>query len=168
MDLARLGAQELRLEPQAVTLDGTLREAVAAHAARAAEAGISLTDGSDPGLASATVVTDPLRVRQIVSNLVDNALRVTSAGGAIRVSGRPDAGEVVIEVADNGPGIAPADLPHVFERSYLWGKSQGARSVGTGLGLAIVRDLAVALRGRIEVESELGSGTRFTLHLPTA
>ncbi len=166
MDLARLGAQELRLEPRVVPLDQTLQEAVAAHAARAAEAGVELTEGSNPNLATTTVVTDPLRVRQIVGNLVDNALRVTPAGGAVRVAGRQAGAEVLIEVADTGPGIAPTDLPHVFERSYLWGKSQKVRPVGTGLGLAIVRDLAVALGGRIEVASELGKGTRFTLHLP--
>jgi two-component system OmpR family sensor kinase len=166
MDLARLGAREFSLEVRPVSLSATLQEAVAAHAGRAADAGVTLTDASDPALAGVAVVTDPLRVRQIVSNLVDNALRVTPAGGAIRVAGRPWAGEVTIEVADTGPGIAPADLPHIFERSYLWAKSQSVRPVGTGLGLAIVRELVVALGGRIDVVSEVGRGTAFTLHLP--
>ena len=113
-----------------------------------------------------TVVTDPLRVRQIVSNLVDNALRVTPAGGTVRVGRRRSGSEFVVEVADTGPGISAADLPHVFERSYLWGKSQKVLPVGTGLGLAIVRELAVALGGRIDVASEPGRGTAFALHLP--
>ena len=171
MDLARLGAKEFRLEPRAVALDAILSEALAAHAGRAAQAGIALVDGSDPPLdqrsgPEATVVTDPLRVRQIVSNLVDNALRVTPAGGTVRVGRRRNGGEFVIEVADTGPGISGADLPHVFERSYLWGKSQKVLPVGTGLGLAIVRELAVALGGRIDVASEPGRGTAFFLHLP--
>lgn len=168
IDLARLGAREFSLDPREVTLGATLQEAVAAHAAKAAEVGVALVDTSDPALAALRVVTDPLRVRQIVSNLVDNALRVTPRGGAIRISGHPDpAGSgVVLEVADTGPGIAAADLPHVFERSYLWGKSQNARRVGTGLGLAIVRELALALGGHIDVRSEVGSGTVFALHLP--
>jgi two-component system OmpR family sensor kinase len=163
MDLARLGAREFRLDPRAVALDATLADAVAAHAGRAAEAGVTLVDTSEPGV---TVVTDPLRVRQIVSNLVDNALRVTPSGGTVSVGQRRSAGEVVVEVADTGPGISAADLPHVFERSYLWGKSQKVLPVGTGLGLAIVRELAVALGGRIEVRSVPGSGTTFALYLP--
>ena len=176
MDLARLGAKEFRLEPRAVALDAILGEALAAHAGRAAQAGIALVDGSDPpldqrnrpgaGFGGMTVVTDPLRVRQIVSNLVDNALRVTPAGGTVRVGRRRNGGEFVVEVADTGPGISAADLPHVFERSYLWGKSQKVLPVGTGLGLAIVRELALALGGRIEVASEPGRGTSFALHLP--
>lgn len=166
MDLARLGAREFGLDPRPVTLDATLQDAVAAHAGRAAEAGINLTNGCDPGLSTLSVVTDPLRVRQILSNLVDNALRVTPAGGTVALSGHREGPEVVLEVSDTGPGISPADLPHVFERSYLWGKSQKLRPVGTGLGLAIVRELAVALGGRIEVDSEIGKGTTFALHLP--
>ncbi len=170
MDLARLGARELRLVPSEVALATTFQDAVAAHGGRAAEAGVFLVNRCDPALSGMTVVTDPLRVRQIVSNLVDNALRVTPPGGTVSVGGRPTgtgaSTEVLIEVADTGPGIAAADLAHVFERSYLWGKSRKVLPVGTGLGLAIVRELAVALGGRIEVESEPGEGTTFRLYLP--
>ncbi|MGH2718491.1 MAG: sensor histidine kinase, partial [Actinomycetota bacterium] len=129
---------------------------------------VSLADGSDPAFSTATVVTDPLRVGQVVANLVGNALRVTPTGGSIRVTGRATGGDVAIDVADTGPGIAPGDLPHIFERSYLWAKSQQVRPVGTGMGLAIVRELVVALGGRIEVTSQLGTGTTFTLRLPRA
>lgn len=168
MDLARLGAREFRLDLRDVALDATLQEAVAAHAGRAAEAGVTLANRCDPALSGMTVMTDPLRVRQIVSNLVDNALRVTPPGGTVGVAGHPAGGEVVIEVSDTGPGIAAADLPHVFERSYLWGKSRGVQAVGTGLGLAIVRELAMALGGRIDVQSAPGRGTTFRLRLPRA
>jgi signal transduction histidine kinase len=166
IDLARLGARELRLDPQEVTLRSTVEGAVAAHTGQAAEAAVALTSDWEPGFSELTVVTDPLRVRQILSNLVDNALRVTPPGGTIRVTGRTGPGEAVLEVADTGPGIASGDLPHVFERSYLWAKSQKLRPVGTGLGLAIVRELAVALGGRIEVRSAVGAGSTFSLHLP--
>jgi two-component system OmpR family sensor kinase len=168
MDLARLGAPEFSLEARPVSLAATLSEAIAAHAAQAAEAGVALVNTSDDALGALPIVTDPLRVRQIVSNLLDNALRVTPAGGSIRVGGRPGPGEVTIEVSDTGPGIAPADLPHIFERSYLWAKSRSAQAVGTGMGLAIVRELVVVLGGRIDVRSQLGAGTTFTLHLPRA
>lgn len=168
IDLARLGAREFSLDLREVSLGPTLQQAVAAHAAKAAEVGVTLMDTSAPALATQRIVTDSLRVRQIVSNLVDNALRVTPRGGAIRIGGHPDPATagVILEVGDTGPGIAAADLPHVFERSYLWGKSQNARQVGTGLGLAIVRELALALGGHIDVRSELGAGTVFALHLP--
>ena len=82
------------------------------------------------------------------------------------MGGHRSGGELVVEVGDTGPGISAADLPHVFERSYLWGKSQKVLPVGTGLGLAIVRELAVALGGRIEVRSVPGQGATFALHLP--
>ncbi|HEU5001322.1 MAG TPA: HAMP domain-containing sensor histidine kinase [Actinomycetota bacterium] len=164
IDLARLGAHEFSLDRRAASLGPTLDEAVATHAARAAAAGVVLRAGADLG--GVTVVTDPLRVRQIASNLIDNALRVTPAGGSISLTARATPDEVIVEVADTGPGIAPGDLPHVFERSYLWAKAQSHQPVGTGLGLAIVRDLAVALGGRVEVASVVGSGTTFSLHLP--
>ncbi|MGH2703713.1 MAG: ATP-binding protein [Actinomycetota bacterium] len=163
MDLARLGAGELRLEPAEVDLGDVLREAAKAHAGGAAGAGVSLEAEVGERL---VLITDALRVRQIVGNLVENALRVTPAGGRVRVSGRAAPGAVVVEVADTGPGIATRDLPHVFERSYLWGISKGMREVGTGLGLAIVRQLSAALGGSIEVDSVVGKGTTFRLTLP--
>ncbi|MGH2767453.1 MAG: ATP-binding protein, partial [Actinomycetota bacterium] len=142
MDLARLGAAEFRLETAEVDLARTLREALKAHAGRAAEVGVRLDADIDNHLVT---MTDPGRVRQIVTNLVENALRVTPAGGAVHVRGKPLPGGVLIEVADTGPGIGEDDLPHVFERSYLWGLSKEVREVGTGLGLAIVRQLTAAL-----------------------
>jgi signal transduction histidine kinase len=144
MDLARLGARELALEAREVDLAETIREAVKAHAARAAETGADLSGRAEETL---RVSTDPGRVRQILSNLIDNALRVTPAGGAVRIAARRSPGGVEIEVSDTGPGIEPADLPHIFERSYLWRRSRHAQPVGTGLGLAIVRELAGALGG---------------------
>ena len=112
------------------------------------------------------VESDPHRVRQVVSNLVQNALRVTGAGGAIGVAARAESSAAVIEVSDTGPGIERDDLPHVFERSYLWRASKGTRPVGTGLGLAIVRELVSALGGRVTVESEVGRGSTFRIVLP--
>ena len=160
MDLARLGARDFRLEPSSVDLAATVRDAVKAFQARSAEAGVSVVaDAPSP----VPCMTDGGRVRQIVTNLVENALRVTPSGGEIRVVARVGP---VIEVSDTGPGIAPEDVPHVFERAYLWSRSKGVRQVGTGLGLAIVRELAAALGGRVEVFSVPGRGTTFRLGLP--
>lgn len=107
------------------------------------------------------ITSDPRRLEGIVANLVGNALDHGGRGVAVRV-GRDDVGAFV-EVADDGPGIAPEHLPHLFERFY---KADPARSgAGTGLGLAIAQENARLLGGRIEVWSEVGKGTRFTLRL---
>jgi signal transduction histidine kinase len=107
------------------------------------------------------ITSDPRRLEGIVANLVGNALEHGGDGVAVRV-GREGSG-AFIEVADEGPGIAPEHLPHLFERFY---KADPARSSGgTGLGLAISQENARLLGGRIEVWSELGQGTRFTLRL---
>ncbi|HLW17431.1 MAG TPA: HAMP domain-containing sensor histidine kinase [Actinomycetota bacterium] len=163
MDLARVGSAEFHLDVGPVDLSETLRDAVAAHQKEAGEAGVSLTADM---AAAIEVESDAHRVRQVVSNLVQNALRVTNTGGKIRVSARAEGSAVVIEVADTGPGIDAADLPHVFERSYLWRASKGTRRVGTGLGLAIVRELVTALGGRVTVESVIGQGSTFRIVLP--
>jgi signal transduction histidine kinase len=163
MDLARLGSREFHLDVRAADLAATVRDAVAAHGREAEEAEVALEVNAP---ASLVAETDPDRVRQVVSNLVQNALRVTPAGGRVEVRARTDDGRALVEVSDTGPGIAPEDLPHVFERTYLWRSSKGRVPVGTGLGLAIVRELVVALGGKIDVESTLGSGTTFRISLP--
>ena len=108
--------------------------------------------------------TDPRRVERIVANLVGNALEHGGRDVSVRV-GRDGLGAFV-EVADRGPAIAPEDLPHLFERFY---KADPARTGhGTGLGLAIALENARLLGGDIDVWSEAGVGSRFTLRLPVA
>jgi signal transduction histidine kinase len=107
------------------------------------------------------VTSDPRRLERIVGNLVGNALEHGGRDVAVRV-GRDGVGAFV-EVVDQGPGILPEHLPHLFERFY---KADASRSGhGTGLGLAIAQENARLLGGEIEVWSELGEGTRFTLRL---
>jgi two-component system sensor histidine kinase MtrB len=105
--------------------------------------------------------SDPRRLERIVGNLIGNALEHGASEVSVRLA-QVD-GEAVVEVADDGPGIAPEHLPHLFERFY---KADAARTgEGTGLGLAIAQENARLLGGEIRVESELGSGSRFTLRL---
>ena len=107
-----------------------------------------------------TVTSDPRRLERIVANLVDNAFEHGGSAVTVRV------GSDRVEVADDGPGIAPEHLPHLFERFY---KADESRSGGgTGLGLAIARENALLLGGDLEVESEPGAGSRFTLRFPAA
>jgi signal transduction histidine kinase len=108
------------------------------------------------------VLGDDDRVQQIIGNLVENALRVTPAGGGVRVC--VEGGEVRVE--DDGPGLQPDELARAFERFYLHSRYGKERKVGTGLGLAIVKQLAEAMGGRVGVSSAVGDGTSFTLRLP--
>lgn len=174
MDLARLDAQEFRLEIADADLADVVRAAASAHRAEAAAAGVTIAVDVEGGLPCRT---DAGRVRQILTNLIENAVRVTPPGGRVSVGGRNAGGEVVLNVADTGPGIPAEHVPHVFERSYLRNvapRGDGASDAddgrpvaGSGLGLAIVRELARALGGRVEVTSTPASGTTFCVTLPS-
>ena len=175
LDLARAGSQGFNVRFHDADVAQVLREAAIAHATEAAEAGLTLEVSLEGPLACRT---DPDRVRQVVTNLVENAVRVTPRGGAIHLAGRSSPDWVLIDVTDTGPGIAAEHLPHVFERAYLRnvgaanGGSEGAvppagrLAGGSGLGLAIVRELVRALGGQIHVSSEPGRGTTFRVALP--
>ena len=114
-------------------------------------------------------LVDGGRLEQVLANLVRNAVRHTPPGGIIAVLARPDeAGELVLEVRDTGEGIAPADLPHVFERFYHGQPQPGAEDGSAGLGLALAKELTEAMGGSVAVASEPGEGSTFTLHLPSA
>ena len=120
--------------------------------------------GGAPG-----VVSDPERLRGILENLVENAIKYTPEGGRVEVSSEPGpAGSAVFKVADDGPGIAAEHLPRIFERFYRVDKARSRDLGGTGLGLSIVKHLAEGMNARVSVESEPGKGTRFTLSVPAA
>jgi signal transduction histidine kinase len=101
-------------------------------------------------------------VLQVVSNLVENALRLTPRGGEVRVVSEPGR----LRVEDTGPGLAGDDREHAFERFYLHSRYGRERPVGTGLGLAIVKELTQAMGGTVEVTSEPGRLTVFSVRLP--
>lgn len=107
-----------------------------------------------------------MRLRQMLGNLVTNALRHTPSGGTVTFRAYPDGADGVLEVADTGPGIAPEDLPYVFDRFWRAEKSRNRATGGSGLGLAIVRKLAESHGGTATVESIPGQGTTFRLRLP--
>jgi len=171
MDLARAGSKGFSLQLRDADVAAVLREAATAHSAEAGEAGVAIEVSLDGPLACRT---DPDRVRQIVTNLVENAIRVTPHGGTIHLAGRASPDWVLLDVTDPGPGIAPEHLPHVFERAYLrnvnggtsGGPPPGRLAAGSGLGLAIVRELVRALGGQVHVSSEPGRGTTFRVALP--
>ena len=123
---------------------------------------ISRIDGGAP-----VVATDAERLRRIVENLVDNAIKYTPSGGRVEiVTGGGADGGAILEVRDNGPGIAPEHLPRIFERFYRVDKARSREQGGTGLGLAIVKHLAEGMGATVSVASDLGQGTRFTVEVP--
>ncbi|MGW6928721.1 HAMP domain-containing sensor histidine kinase [Lentzea sp. NPDC054927] len=161
-DLAVAEAGSLRLTIEPVPVLAAFEQVRAAHEARAAQAGVTLSVAADPSL---VVRADALRLRQILDNLVANALRYVPPGGSVTVSAVEEDG-VVISVEDTGAGISEADLPHVFDRFWRADKSRARSTGGSGLGLAIVRKLVEAHGGTVGVISTTGRGTTFTLRLP--
>jgi two-component system sensor histidine kinase BaeS len=158
INLARLDQRRFDIHLERVELGEILRETAARHHATARELGVRLRFRAD-GPAPATADRD--RLLQAVSNLVENALRCTPPGGVVTLVAAP----ATVSVRDTGPGIAPDEVPHAFDRFFLYRRYDGQRPVGTGLGLAIVRELAHAMGGDVEVGSS-SSGTEFTIRLP--
>jgi signal transduction histidine kinase len=159
--LAESGALKLQREP--TDLGALTAETVASFQGQAVQAGLTLVAEIPSDLP--VVDVDPVRIRQVLENVIVNALGFTPAGGEVRVRcylESPD-GErrLAVDVSDTGPGIAPEDLPHVFDRFY---KSKESR--GSGLGLTIARNLVVAHGGEIVAHSEVGQGTIIRIRLP--
>lgn len=115
---------------------------------------------------SLMVSVDPGAVKQVLGNLIDNAIKYSSAGGLICVSSTSQSGWCRVQVSDTSPGISERDLPHLFERFYRVDKARSREVGGTGLGLAIVKHLVQAHGGEVGVESELGHGARFFFTIP--
>jgi len=111
-----------------------------------------------------TIAGDQTKLTWALSNLVANAIRYTPSGGRIEIRMTPEADAVLVSVADSGPGIAPEQRERIFERFTQ--AADGGEIGAAGLGLAIVRDIVQAHGGRIQLDSEIGRGSRFTLELP--
>jgi signal transduction histidine kinase len=116
----------------------------------------------------ASVETDRDRLRGVLENLVENALKYTPEGGRVTVSARPEGDTAVFSVEDDGPGIAAEHLPRIFERFYRVDKARSRELGGTGLGLSIVKHLVESLGGAVSVSSEPGRGSRFVVRLPVS
>ena len=109
---------------------------------------------------------DGERLLQVLTNLVANAVKHTDARDAIVLTAGREDGRARVQVYDTGDGIAPADLPHVFDRFYRGAQRRAAEPEGSGLGLAIARSLVGSMHGTIDVDSAVGRGTTFTVRLP--
>ncbi len=171
LELSRLQSGQVQMQPQPLDLGAMLLATVGSLQPQASACDVSLGQNGLVGLPQ--VMGDPDRLRQVFTNLVDNAIKHTPAGGWVQVEAHiaPAPGNVpssiVVTVADSGEGIPAADLPRIFERFYQVEKSRASDGRGLGLGLAISKEIIEGHRGSIAVSSELGKGTVFTITLPS-
>lgn len=163
LSLAEVG--QLRLDLAPIDLRAFTQELAADLTPVAEDRRTALAFQIAPGIPP--VPGDAARLRQVLVNLLTNALRHTPEGGRVTLSARPEQGQIVITVADTGEGIPPERLAHIFERFYRVSQARSrADGGGTGLGLAIVRSLVELHGGTVEAASEPGRGATFTIRLP--
>lgn len=162
-DLAAADAGRLVLHPELLDVGDLLDQVTSAHRGSADLAGVALRTEPTGRL---DAHADRVRLRQVIGNLVSNAVRHTPAGGSVVLRARTEGADLVVEVADSGTGIDPADLAHVFDRFWRADKSRNRQTGGSGLGLSIARKLTEAHAGTVSATSTPGVGSVFTVRLP--
>jgi signal transduction histidine kinase len=162
--LSRATVGRLELRPEPTDAGAVVRRLVETMAPLAwGQRRVQVLADVAPGLPPAHA--DAQRLEQIVSNLLGNAVRHTPPGGMVAAAVATEPDTVRVEVRDTGEGIAPNDLPHVFERFY---RGQNGGNDGAGLGLALAKEMAEAMGGSVEAASAPGEGSCFTVRLPRA
>jgi two-component system phosphate regulon sensor histidine kinase PhoR len=162
-ELSMIESGNISIEKNHVRLSNIVEEVFASLSSQADERDVSLVNNAPP---DARVFADQGRLEQMITNLVDNAIKFNVTGGSVRVSleERPD--RSIIQIADTGEGIMPEQLGRIFERFYRIDRARTRDVGGTGLGLAIVKHLAKLQDGEVTVVSQLGKGTAFSVELP--
>jgi signal transduction histidine kinase len=162
--LARLGAVDFTIDALDLDLTELVAEAADVWRSRCEREGVPFTQDLPTG--PLMVRSDPVRVRQIIDNLAENALRVTPSGRPIVLALRADGNHAVIAVRDGGPGLTADDMAVAFEPAFLHAKYRGVRPVGSGVGLALVGRLATRLGGSAHVQPASEGGVAFSVRLP--
>ncbi|WP_309890555.1 GAF domain-containing sensor histidine kinase [Archangium sp.] len=163
LDRAQVQGMPMPLAAQPRAVDGLVQQALDVLWPLALEKYQDLK--VDVGLGLPRVLVDKERILQVLHNLVGNAIKFSAAGSTIAIRARQVDGQVRISVKDNGPGISPEDVPHLFER--FW-RAAGVSERGTGLGLSIVKSIVEAHGGSLWVETQVGAGSTFFFTLPVA
>lgn len=166
LSLARLESGQEPFEHGPLYLVPMLESCVEAHRGRATTKNLSLTFEAGDIEEETLVLADEEAVRQIVDNLIDNAIKYTPEQGSVGILCSASREAIRIDVADTGIGIPRDDLPRIFERFYRVDKARSRELGGTGLGLSIVKHLIQSIGGHIDVTSRVGSGSKFTVYLP--
>ncbi|HEY3816421.1 MAG TPA: HAMP domain-containing sensor histidine kinase [Polyangiaceae bacterium] len=162
MDVSAAETGVMHLERAPVQLDHVAREVVETYELVADEKGVRIVSSLEP----ASVIGDAVRLRQLVANLVDNAVKYTDASGLVEIRTRVTEGYAEIEIRDSGVGIPAEDLPHIYERLYRGDRSRS--QPGLGLGLSFVKAISEAHGGAVSVASAPDHGSTFTVRLPVA
>ncbi|MBM3132737.1 MAG: two-component sensor histidine kinase, partial [Chloroflexi bacterium] len=163
LTLARADSGTEQLMFEEIDLGKLLTEIAADAEVLCQHKGLSFQLGEVPGL---TLKGDRARLRELFLNLLDNAIKYTPAGGTVSLSLREAERMATVDVRDTGLGIPPEHVPHIFERFYRVDKARSRAEGGAGLGLAICKHIAEIHGGRIEVQSEAGKGSTFSVRLP--
>ena len=169
LSLSKIESGTLGLEPRGVELGKAITDCVERHHPRADSKTLTMVEKPPTDVSGdVSAWADPDALRQVMDNLVDNAIKYTPNGGRITVRWGATADTVSFEVEDTGVGIPEADVNRVFERFYRVDKARDRAQGSTGLGLSIVKHLVQAMRGQVRVNSKLGKGTTFRVTLPRA
>jgi two-component system phosphate regulon sensor histidine kinase PhoR len=163
LDLSKLEKADFHLNYQTIHVDHLIRESVEMAKVQAKEKSIALTISGEKEL---VLSADYDRLKQVILNLVYNAINYTPNGGEVKVAAYNSSGYIKIEVSDTGMGIAPEALPRIFERFYRVDKARSRNTGGTGLGLSITKHIVEAHDGQIFVDSVVDQGSTFTIMLP--
>jgi len=162
--LAQLESADSNLLLSDLDLSTLFRNVVHDWKKKFAEKGLKVVVDLAPGLP--TIRADEERLEEVLSNLLDNAVKYSRENGEVRLRAEQRGGEVVVSVSDNGAGIGENDLPRIFERFYRADKARSRELGGTGLGLSIVKHIVQLHGGRVEAESEFGCGATIRMVLP--
>lgn len=164
LDVSKIEAGRFELRPETVALPGVVEQVMEMMRLRAEQGGVALRATLDPR--AAELVADKRACRQILTNLVSNAVKFTGEGGAVELLARPEGNSIAIEVIDTGCGIASADLARLGDAFFQASSAYNRSHEGTGLGLSLVRGLVGLHGGSIQIESAPGEGTRVVVTLP--
>jgi signal transduction histidine kinase len=164
LDLVRLESGRLEIKPEPLEVAGFIKGLASAARQVADDKRLRLETFVDPALG--TVMADRDRLEKILLNLVFNALKFTPAGGHVQMRAEKQGEELVLVVSDTGMGISETNLPHIFDRFWQADSSSKRKYQGVGIGLALVKELVEIQRGKVEVQSQEGKGTTFTVRLP--
>jgi PAS domain S-box-containing protein len=165
LDLGRIEAG-IGLQIDRVPVGEVVDDVVNSLQLQAVQKDIQLARETASAAKDLLIEADRALIQQAVYNLVENAVKYTAVGGQVKVRTESRLNSVLVEVHDNGIGIAPLDLPHLFEKFYRSGRREAYQQRGTGLGLAIVKSIAERHGGRVWVDSQLGKGSVFSLEVP--